>query len=343
MLSTATLTQDNGSQASVEEWLYLLSCLGRAPATVAAYRRCLTHYLKYCKASRVAPEGATFENVSLYVRTLLPGCSTSIANSSLHQRLTAIRLWYDHLVYQGVCEKNPVLRGRHRSDHPIAHEGFARGLVQRLVKLPGIPSDEEWLALLHVAARSSVRNRLMLALGYYGALRRSELLALSISDLDVAHRLISLRAETTKSKRARMVGYSPAISSILAQHLAAARAFDRSPGPLFRSESDRNAGTPLSIWAWSKIVRAWSLEAGVAAFSTHSLRHLRLTHLARSGWKLHEITTYAGHRDPKTTMIYLHMAGSDLATRLAGAIAHFDIRVDAELFKTISMREEDRC
>jgi len=210
MLSTATPTQVVQDQASVEEWLHLLSSLGRAPATVTAYRRCLNHYLAYCRASRVAPSGATLENISLYVRSLLPGSETSIANSSLHQRLTAVRLWYDHLVYQGLCEKNPVLRGRHSSaGHPVAHAGFTRGLVQRLVKLPHVPVDDEWLVLLRVASASSVRNRLMLALGYYGALRRSELLSLRISDLDLAHRLISLRAETTKGKRARIVGYSP--------------------------------------------------------------------------------------------------------------------------------------
>jgi site-specific recombinase XerD len=121
MLSTATPPQYVQDQASVEEWLYLLSSLGRAPATIKAYRRCLTYYLAYCRASRVAPEGATLENVSSYVRTLLPGSATSIANSSLHQRLSAIRLWYDHLVYQGRCEKNSVLRGRHSTaSNPLA-------------------------------------------------------------------------------------------------------------------------------------------------------------------------------------------------------------------------------
>jgi len=115
-------------------------------------------------------------------------------------------------------------------------------------------------------------------------------------------------------------------------HLKAMRSLDSLPGPLFRSESDRNAGKPLSIWSWSKIVRAWSIKAGLSGFSTHSLRHLRLTHLARSGWKLHELTSYAGHRDPKTTMIYLHLSGVDLAARMAGAVAHIDAQVNAELF-----------
>ncbi|WP_223537060.1 site-specific integrase [Pseudomonas sp. GL-B-16] len=43
---------------------------------------------------------------------------------------------------------------------------------------------------------------------------------------------------------------------------------------------------------------------------THSFRRLRLTHLARAGWNLHELSTYAGHRDPKTTPAYLHLSGA---------------------------------
>ncbi|WP_176440144.1 tyrosine-type recombinase/integrase, partial [Pseudomonas aeruginosa] len=75
----------------------------------------------------------------------------------------------------------------------------------RLIKLPDILNDEQWRHFLSIAARSSIRDRLMLSLAYFGALRRAELVALRIEDLDVAHRLISVRAETTKSKRSRVV------------------------------------------------------------------------------------------------------------------------------------------
>ncbi|MDF5948291.1 tyrosine-type recombinase/integrase [Pseudomonas aeruginosa] len=59
----------------------------------------------------------------------------------------------------------------------------------------------------------------MLSLAYFGALRRAELVALRIEDLDVAHRLISVRAETTKGKRSRVVCYSPDIAPVLIEHL----------------------------------------------------------------------------------------------------------------------------
>ena len=81
-----------------------------------------------------------------------------------------------------------------------------------------------------------------------------------------------------------------------------------------------------------KTVQAMAARAEAPEFSTHTLRHLRLTHLARAGWRLHEIATYAGHRNPQTTMTYLHLSGADLAQRIARTVQRRDEATDAALF-----------
>ena len=100
------------------------------------------------------------------------------------------------------------------------------------------------------------------------------------------------------------------------------------------SVSNRNRGSPLSKWQWSKTVLGIARRADVPGFSTHSLRHLRLTHLAQAGWRVHEIAIYAGHRNPQTTMTYLHISGSDLAARIAHTIQPRDEIIDGTLFRT---------
>lgn len=335
MASTASYEHVLHRYPSVQEWLALLGNLGRAPATLDAYGRGLAHYLLHCEASGLEVESITFEQVTLYIRRLLPGQENAVANSTLHQRLTAIRLWYDHMVFQGRCVQNPVPRGQHgRLCHIPGHSGFVRGLVPRLIKLPDIPTDEQWRYFLSIAARSSIRDRLMLSLAYCGALRRAELVGLKIEDLDLAHRLISVRAETTKGRRSRVVCYSPDIAPILGTHLHALRLAGWSKGALFRSESDRNRGSALSRWTWSKTVERWATDSNLSCLSTHTFRHLRLTHLARAGWKLHELTAYAGHRDPKTTLIYVHLSGADLTAKMAHSVGSLDARLFAELFKS---------
>ena len=74
--------------------------------------------------------------------------------------------------------------------------------------------------------------------------------------------------------------------------------------------------------------------------TTHTFRHLRLTHLARAGWKLHEIATYAGHCDLRTTQIYIHLSGTDLAARMAMTVAETDRKIAAIMFGP--ERENDR-
>lgn len=166
-----------------------------------------------------------------------------------------------------------------------------------------------------------LRNRLMLALAYDAGLRREELCAARSDDLDPARRTLRVRAETTKTRRERVVPYSAATGALLAAYLQERRALSVARGPLFLSLSDRNRAAPITLWTWSKVVRALALRADVPRFSTHTLRHLCLTDLARAGWELHAIATFAGHANPATTLQYIYLSGRDLAPKLAGGMA----------------------
>jgi integrase/recombinase XerD len=70
------------------------------------------------------------------------------------------------------------------------------------------------------------------------------------------------------------------------------------------------------------VVRRIALAAGVPQFSTHTTRHLCLTDLARMGWELHAIATFAGHRHTDSTLAYIHLSGRDLANKLARGMDH---------------------
>ena len=198
----------------------------------------------------------------------------------------------------------------------------SRGMVPHFTKLPWIPSDVQWQDILAAARREPIRNRLMLALAYDAALRREELCSLRTDDLDPAHRTLHIRAETTKGRRARVVPYSAATAILLQSYLLHRRTISSARGSLFLSESPRNRAAPITMWTWSKVVRQIALRAEIPQFSTHTLRHLCLTDLARTGWELHAIATLAGHRSLSTTLQYIHLSGRDLADKLARSMSH---------------------
>lgn len=313
-------------------WLQVWCDLGRAPRTIDAYARGLAEYLVVCEREGVDPLAASRAHIALYVRELTERRShrgvnvvsidsgAGLANATIQQRLVPVRLFYDFLMEEGLRESNPVGRGRYTPGRRWG--GHQRGLVPRLTKLPWIPSEQQWLTILEVAREEPIRNRVMLALAYDSALRREELCSLRTDDLDPAHRTLRVRAETTKNRLERVVPYSASTGVLMSAYLAHRATVSRARGPLFLSESRRNYGRPLSLWTWSKVVRRIAVTAGVPQFSTHTTRHLCLTDLARMGWELHAIATFAGHRHTDSTLQYIHLSGRDLADKLARGMEH---------------------
>ena len=325
-------------------WLLLQRNLGLAPNTIDAYGRALEEYLAFSATKDVPVITAPKGHIAAFVRDLTSrphrrganvvvlDSGAGLSNATLQQRITAIRLFYDYLLEEGLRSTNPVGRGRYTPG-----KGFGgardRGLIPRFTKLPWIPNDEQWTKVLAAARTESFRNRMMLALSYDSALRREELCGLETSDIDPAHRMITVRAETTKNRRARVVPYSAATGDLLAGYLGRRRELSRERGPLFLSESRRNSGRPISKWTWSKVVEGISDRSGVAEFTTHTTRHLCLTDLARANWDVHEIATFAGHRSIQTTLLYIHLSGRDLASKLAKTMA------EIHAWRTQTLRE----
>lgn len=320
-----------GRHERAVEWLRVWADLGRAPRTIDAYARGLAEYLEVCERDGVDPLVAGRAQVASFVRELMSrpsrlGVNTvaidsgsGLANATLQQRLVPVRLFYDFLVEEGVRSSNPVGRGRYGARRTVGSGG--RALVPRLVKLPWIPTDQQWRDVLVVFRDEPIRNRLMLALAYDGALRREELCSLRTDDLDPAHRMVRVRAETTKTRRGRSVPYSAVSGALLSDYLRHRGTISRSRGPLFLSESRRNHAEPLSLWTWSKVVRRVALAADVPQFSTHTTRHLCLTDLARMGWELHTIATFAGHQSTDSTLRYIHLSGRELSDKLNRGMA----------------------
>lgn len=307
-------------------WLTMQANRMLARNTIDSYSRSMEDFLRFVGRLGVPPESATREHVAEYLRDLLTRenpvqpktvyieSGAGLSNATVQLRLTVVRLFYDFMIEEGIRRTNPV--GHGNSSKHTAGLTRAGTLFRRHRKLPWIPSEEQWQAILSVARREPLRNRLMLALSYDAALRRQELLGLETVDIDPAHRLLRIRAERTKNCLERVVPYSEATSRLYGLYLSHRREISRERGNLFLSESNRNSRRPLTVWTWSKVVREISKTAEVPRLSTHTLRHLCLTDLARAGWDIHEIAAFAGHRSLASTLLYIHLSGRDLATKL---------------------------
>jgi site-specific recombinase XerD len=271
------------------------------------------------------PAGRRKDITSLKGRGLSP--------NTIQQRLVTARLFYDFCIAREYRKNqlNPLPRG---------NPGFAdtpaeRGIVSHQERLPWIPSDAEWENLItYLVSKESSRNQAMILIAYDGALRREELVSLRLDDFDWPAQLVKIRPETTKSGRQRSVTFSRTTGTILKgylwndrAHILAAFGGDKN-GPLFLSESNRNAGQPILLGTVNDVIERIRRDVALPRLTTHTFRHLRCTVLKRCGVDLKDIALYAGHESVATTEIYIHLAPSELSKRIRQAMAAFDSRME---------------
>jgi site-specific recombinase XerD len=352
--------------ALAREWLLHQAASGLSAVTVDAYSRAVERYLEYCRARRLRPSAATTEHIAEYLREL---AAAGLRGATLAQRLTALRLFYAHIVERGLRADNPATG-------PIAPAGspgesgrpllpLAPPTLEPDEQLPWIPREEEWVEVLDAAATERPRTRVMLALAYDAALRREEVCGLRPVDLDLRLRTVrvapaSAAGVPARARRAgqrppaeraealgragRVVPLSPLVADQCAAYLhgrtpAAERGGkDREDHPgaaggLFLSESPRNRAEPITIWTWSKVVQAIARRAGVERFTTHTPRHLRLADLARAGWNAGEVARFAGHVRRTAAFPYFDLAREVPGPSGPDVAAHRDTQLARRLFR----------
>jgi len=332
-----------------QKWVELLVKLQKAPKTVDAYARGLDDLLAFFERTSFPLVEATRGEIASYLNDLhnrerlngnSPSVRSGLSHSTIQQRLTVARLWYDYLIDTRIRidDRNPVGRGAY-TPHAVLNTTGEPGLLRHQIQEPWIPGDDEWNAFLDVVLREErLRNQAMVFLAYDGALRRSELVGLHVSDIDWPQQSITVRAEITKNGLRRTIFYGDATQELLTAYMRQLQRIlaehgGATAGPLFTSESHRNPGCPLSKDMWNKIVERIGERANLPSFKTHTFRHLRLTDFAHCQLEIYEIALLAGHRSIESTQLYLHMSPVALGKRVRTVTESLDKRLRQKLQK----------
>lgn len=188
---------------------------------------------------------------------------------------------------------------------------------KRREALPDVLDHRELARLLAATERDDVwqrtfrgrreRDRLMLALFAYAGLRRSELLGLDWSDVDLERRLIRVRR--AKGGRQRAVPIHPALVPLIFDYLRY-RARDPEPA-LFVGVQGRRLSTTIMAATFRRYARA----AGVTErkrVTPHTLRHVFASELLRAGANLRQIQELLGHKHLDSTQRYTRVTAHEL-------------------------------
>jgi len=153
------------------------------------------------------------------------------------------------------------------------------------------------------------RDRAMVLLMLLGGLRKSEVLGLSLEDLDFAQHTVLVREG--KGGHQRVASIAPSALKSLLRYLNKERPPSDS-SMVFLALKGRRRGLPLGVAALDTVIKYHRRQAGTPEVQCHRLRHTCLTRLRQAGMSLEALQAQAGHRSIMSTKVYLHLCPKEL-------------------------------
>mgnify|MGYP001575509158 CR=1 FL=1 len=235
--------------------------------------------------------------------------------------------------WNGVLHDGGAARGTVGQKHAALRQFFqyleafeqneAAGLLLRAmnqIKMPkgaqarrqpySLPDDQFETLLEATAERPGVgiRDRALLHFLWATGARRAEARDLSLPNLDVGERVAQVLG---KGNKWRTVAFDRACQKDLSNWLEARATWEIAPEvqEVFVSALGRR----LDVNTVGNIVRETSERAGLPTkVWTHILRHSRATALVNHGMSIAAAAKTLGHKNPATTMGYLHPSSTEL-------------------------------
>lgn len=273
---------------------YLIVEKGLSKNTIYSYLRDLIAFSNFIgeeyEINQI--ENINKEHIHLYLKEL----SKTNCTNSISRKLVSLRMLYIFLVKENIVKENLM-------------SSFT--LPKRDKKLPIVLSQEEMIEILDgiiVCDAISSRNRCMVELLYATGMRISELLNLTLKDLNIKMGFIKVIG---KGNKERMIPIGSYVGEILEQYINDYRAeFNiKNDSLLFFNNHGQRLSREEFYSILQTIVNSTSITKKV---SPHTFRHTFATHLLENGADLRSIQELLGHSDISTTTIYTHISNQKI-------------------------------
>ena len=246
--------------------------------SINCYKNYVSYFLNYVKKD---PEELTCQDVREF---LLAKKKEGLKSTTLNLYNSAIRFFYRnvlHILWNDTTVPRMII------DH----------------KLPTVLTPEEVDQLLD--ATDDLKYKAMFATMYSSGMRVSEVIHLHYDDISRTNMQIHIR--NTKNRMDRYTILSKRNLEILTEYWYKK---GKPRGILF---PNKFTGGYLTVSTLEQVIRRSAKEAELPVGTTpHCLRHSFATHLMEAGVDTRNIQVLLGHRDPKSTEVYLHTSNKSL-------------------------------
>jgi tyrosine recombinase XerC len=215
----------------------------------------------------------------------------SLGTRTVARHLSTLRSFFKFLIREGYLKTNPIL-------------SLSSPKLEK--HLPSFLTEEEVLRLIEASLpknEAGLRDRAILETFYSSGIRISELVGLSLEDMDFIGGIIKVKG---KGKKERIVPIGDHAISAVRGYLDKRKKQSEAVFLNKRGKRITDRGVRGIV---AKYLRAAGIRQGVSA---HSLRHSFATHLLNRGADLRTVQELLGHANLATTQIYTHLTTDKL-------------------------------
>ena len=285
----------NADQQLIDQYLDALWMeRGLSENTLASYRRDLTGYAIWLGQAAGDLMGADAGRLQQHLSERF---ARGLSARSTARFLSCLRGFYRYLIRENRLLEDPTAR--------IDNPKLGRPLPQSLTE-----ADVE--ALLAAPALDDpvgLRDRAMLEVLYASGLRVSELVGLTLPQINLRQGVVRVMGKGSKE---RLVPLGDEAATWLRRFAAEARGvlLKGAVSDIVFPSTRARMMTRQTFW---HRIKHWARVAGIGKpLSPHTLRHAFATHLLNHGADLRVVQLLLGHSDLSTTQIYTHVAQSRL-------------------------------
>lgn len=285
---------DQALKALSEYINHLIVERGLADNTIEAYNNDLNQFIDYIKLKKTSITNVDTSFILDYLTYLQSDFSCK--SITLARKTASIRGFFTYLAAEDFVNKNPCdILDNAKTDYNLPHV-LSIEEVDKLVSQPDLRK------------KTGYRDWAMLEVLYATGLRVSELVGLSLGDVDS----LGFVRCIGKGNKERIVPIGSRALNAVDMYLKHGRS------KLVKSRTEQALfvnfrGQRLTRQGFWKILKAYGKQCGLKTEITpHVLRHSFATHLLANGADLRSVQEMLGHADISTTQIYTHLTREHL-------------------------------
>ena len=268
---------------------YLHNVKNTSSNTEMSYKRDLEKVQHFMDARGIHElKAVTAQDLTDYVKYLE---DNKFAAATVSRNIASLKAFYHYMVQEGLVEEDISDKLKAPKIEKKAPEIMSPDEVVRLLEQPSGDSPKE------------IRDKAMLELLYATGIRVTELITLTLSDVNMQMNFILCRDRTKE----RIIPFGAAAKNAMTRYLDGTREEmleNKSSEVLFANCS----GQPMSRQGFWKLIKHYAKKADIKADITpHTLRHSFAAHLVENGADLRSVQEMLGHSDISTTQIYANL------------------------------------